>query len=107
MNKIKEILGYQIVFKTLTWGAKQEALRKATEWRRIGGGDIEPDVDPWKLNDYMLLYSVEKWNIVDDDGKPVPLSVDGLHTLSPRLVEALIIEMHRLNGLSLEERKKS
>lgn len=107
MREEKTIQGQRVVFRPLTWGAKQKALREATEWRRGSGGELEPDVDPWMLNDLMLLGSVEEWDIVDESGKPVPLTIEGLHGLEPRLAEALIAEMLELNGVTGAERKKS
>jgi len=107
MREEIEIQGHKVVFKTLTWGAKQEALREATEWRRGNSGELEPDVDPWRLNDLMLLGSVEEWDLVDESGEPVPLTIEGLHGLEPRLAEELIAEMLDLNGVTGAERKKS
>jgi len=102
----KMIQGHRVVFKPLTWGAKQDALRKATQWGRGSDGGLEPDVDPWVLNDLLLLGSVQEWDL-EKDGEPVPVTIEGLHGLEPGLAEALIAEMQRLCGLAGDERKKS
>ena len=103
----KEIMGHKITFKTLTWGAKQAALREATKWTRGTGGALEPDIDPWTLNDLLLIGSIEDWDIQDESGQPVPLTLEGIRSLRPVLAEMLIAEMQAFNGITEEERKKS
>jgi hypothetical protein len=103
-----KIMGHLMVFKTWTWGLKQQALREATKWRRGNGGELEPDVDPWRLNDLMLLYTLQEWDLTDEKGEPLPLSMESIHGIEPpELVEAMIAYTQRINGLSGEERKKS
>ena len=108
MNHEAVIRGHMVVFRTWTYGAKQDALRKATKWRRDPVGDVIPDVDPWTLNDLMLLATVVEWNLKGKDGEPLPITLESLHELEPpELVEDMIAYTQSLNGLSQEEKKKS
>ena len=103
-----EIRGHRVVFRTWNYGMKQEALRKATKWIRGPHGDLQPDVDPWVLNDMMLVQTLVEWDLQDDDGQPLPITLENIHrTEPPELVEAMIAETQRINGVSVEERKKS
>ena len=61
-------MGHRVVFRTWTYGMKQEALRKATKWVRDPGGGLQPDVDPWTLNDMMLLQTLVEWDLEDERG---------------------------------------
>ena len=102
------IMGHSLRFRTWTWGMKQKALRMATRWSRGAQGQLEPDVDPWVLNDLMLVETLVDWDLLDEGGAPLPISVESLHTLEPpELVESMIQYTQRLNGLTGEERKKS
>ncbi len=102
-----DIMGHRVVFRTWTYGMKQKALREATRWRRDPGGGLEPDVDPWTLNDLMLVQTVVEWDLVDGEGRPLPITIECIHGLEPpELVELMIAETQRINGMSVAERKK-
>ena len=101
-------MGHRLVFRTWNYGMKQEALRRATKWKRGPGGEIEPDVDPWVLNDMMLVQTLVEWDLKDGQGQPLPITLENIHALEPpELVEAMIAEAQRINGVTLEARKKS
>jgi hypothetical protein len=101
------IRGRRLVFRTWTYGMKQTALREATSWRREGG-DLQPDVDPWMLNDVMLVQTLVEWDLVDGDGQPLPITLESIHSVEPpELVEEMIAYTQRINGVTREERKKS
>ena len=101
-------MGHRLVFRTWTWGMKQRALKEATEWRRTTSGSLEPDVDPWTLNDMMLAQTITEWDLTDEHGEPLPLTVESLHKIEPpELVEAMIAYTQNLNGVNSIERKKS
>jgi len=103
-----EIMGHRLVFRTWNYGMKQEALRSATKWKRGPGGEIEPDVDTWVLNDMMLVQTLVEWDLKDGQGQPLPITLENIHALEPpELVEAMIAEAQRINGVTLEARKKS
>ena len=103
-----EIMGHRLVFRTWNYGMKQEALRKATKWAHAPGGGLEPDVDPWTLNDMMLVQTLVEWDLEDGEGNPLPIDLDSIHALEPpELVEEMIAYTQRLNGVTVEERKKS
>ncbi len=107
MKQEAVIKGHRLVFRTWTYGMKQEALRRATTWKQDAHGGIEPDVDPWTLNDLMLLQTLVEWDLKDGDGQPLPITLESIHGVEPpELVEAMIAETQKLNGVSIEERKK-
>ena len=37
-----EIMGHRLVFRTWNWGMKQDALKRATEWKRGPGESSSP-----------------------------------------------------------------
>jgi len=107
MRHMTEIRGHSLVFRTWTYGMKQQALREATSWRREGSG-LQPDVDPWRLNDTMLVQTLVEWDLVDEDGAPLPITLESIHSIEPpELVEEMIAFTQRINGVTVEERKKS
>jgi len=96
-----------VVFRQWTYGEKQQALRSATSWRRAPTGELQPDVDPWVLNDLMLAATVVEWDLVDEAGKPLPVTVEAMRGIRPpELVEEMIAHTHGLNGVGVEARKK-
>jgi len=101
------IRGHRLIFRTWTYGMKQQSLREATSWKR-DGGDLQPDVDPWKLNDMMLVQTLVEWDLVDEAGEPLPITLENIHSIEPpELVEEMIAFTQRINGVTREERKKS
>ena len=103
-----EIMGHRLVFRTWNWGMKQEALRRATTWKRDPHGSLEPDIDPWVLNDVMLQQTLVEWDLKDEHGQPLPITLENIRSVEPpELVEVMIAETQRINGVSVEERKKS
>ncbi len=107
MKRDTLIRGHRLVFRTWTYGMKQQSLREATSWRREGG-DLQPDVDPWKLNDLMLVQTLVEWDLVDEDGQPLPITLESIHQVEPpELVEEMIAYTQMINGVTREERKKS
>jgi hypothetical protein len=102
------IMGRRLVFRTWTYGMKQQALKEATSWKRAGPGDLQPDVDPWKLNDLMLVQTLVEWDLVDESGQPLPITLESIHSVEPpEMVEEMIAYTQKLNGVTVEERKKS
>ena len=96
-----------MAFRTWTYGMKQEALRRATRWERDPSGGLTPDIDPWTLNDVMLVQTLVDWDLKGEEGQPLPISVETIHAIEPpELVEAMIGYTQRINGVSVEERKK-
>ncbi len=96
-----------MVFRLWTYGEKQQALRRATSWKRAPTGELQPDVDPWVLNDLMLAATVVEWDLTDGEGKPIPVTVEAIQGIRPpELVEEMITHAQALNGVGVEERKK-
>jgi hypothetical protein len=95
------------VFRQWSYGEKQQALRRATNWCRAPTGELQPDVDPWTLNDLMLAATVVEWDLVDAEGKPLPVTAEAIQGVRPpELVEEMIAHTQALNGVGVEERKK-
>ena len=108
MRHETEIMGHRLAFRTWNYGMKQEALRRATRWARAASGELEPDVDPWTLNDMMLVQTLVEWDLVDGEGAPLPIDLETIRGVEPpELVEAMIAYTQGINGVSVEERKKS
>jgi len=112
MIETLEIRGHKIEVKRWNYGEKQRALRASTTWTPTKGGrqgELDADVDPWILNDQMVIICVKKWDLIDPDtNKPLPISIEALHKVEPpEIIEDLITELQRINGVTVEERKKS
>jgi hypothetical protein len=106
MRHETEIRGHRLVFRTWTYGMKQQALREATTWEKMGA-ELQPDVDPWTLNDLMLVGCLQEWDLADASGQPLPITVESIHGLEPpELVEEMIAYAQRINGVTVDERKK-
>lgn len=108
MNHETTIMDHRLVFRTWTYGMKQQALREATKWKRGTEGELQPEVDPWILNDQMLIQTLLEWDLVDESGQPLPISIESLRDIEPpELVEEMIAYTQSINGVTVEERKKS
>ena len=108
MRHEMEVMGHRLVFRTWNYGMKQEALRRATKWARAASGELEPDVDPWTLNDMMLVQTLVEWDLEDEKGEALPISLETIRGIEPpELVEAMSAFTQQLNGVTVEERKKS
>ncbi len=107
MRKEAQIRGHRIVFKTWTYGEKQKALQRITEFIKDPKTEkTTAKVDPFKLNDQMLLATIVEWDLVKD-GKPLPITLESIHDLEPpELVEDMIDFTQTLNGVTDDERKK-
>ena len=107
MRTETEIMGHRLVFRTWTYGEKQAVLRKVTKWV-TGPEGIQPDIDPWDLNDHMLLATLVEWDLKDEKGQPLPINLENIRSIEPpALVEQMIAFTQRLNGVSEGDRKKS
>jgi len=105
-----EIEGHRFKFRTWTYGMKQEALRKAVKFApsKVEPNELEPIIDPWALNDQLLLKTLVSWDLEDESGQILPISLENVHAIEPpELVEKMIAFTQRLNNVSMEARKKS
>jgi len=100
------INGHNITLQPWTYGMKQQALREATTWTKQANG-LQPDVDPWRLNDQMLTQCITEWDLVDEQNQPLPITIENIHNQPPELIEAIIHQCQRINGVTQQERKKS
>lgn len=111
MRKVRVgIMEHAFTFRTWTYGMKQEALRKAVKFvpSRRDPDTLEPKIDPWVLNDQMLLQTLVEWDLKDEEGRSLPITLENIHGIEPpELVEKMIEFTQRLNTVSEEERKKS
>jgi len=100
-----EIEGHRLKFRTWNYGMKQEALRAATKFVKNESGELEPEVDPWVLNDHLLLKTLVDWDFLDEKGRKLPITLDNIRSIEPpELVDRMIAFTQRLNGLSDRER---
>lgn len=100
-----EIEGHKMRFRTWNYGMKQEALRAATRFVKNEVGELEPEVDPWILNDQLLLKTLVDWDFVDEKGRKLPITLENIRSIEPpELVDKMIAYTQRLNGLSQRER---
>jgi len=103
----KEIRGHRIVFRAWTYGEKQDALRKSTTFKQVDDM-LEPDIDPWTLNDNMLIRCITEWDLKDEaTGQPLPITVEAIRNIRPpELVEEMIAFAQTINGVSVTLKKK-
>jgi len=101
-----EIEGHRLKFRTWNYGMKQEALRAATEFvKNELSGELEPEVDPWTLNDQLLLKTLVDWDFLDEKGRKLPITLENIRDIEPpELVDKMIAYTQGLNGLSQRER---
>jgi len=105
-----EIDGHRFKFRTWTYGMKQDALRKAVKFvpSKVEPNGLEPLIDPWALNDQLLLKTLVSWDLKDEKGQTFPITLENIHAIEPpELVEKMIAFTQRLNNVSMEMRKKS
>ena len=107
MEREVTVQGYRFTVQSWTYGMKQKALRAATTWKE-SRGSLEPDVDPYVLNDHMLEQCVVGWSLTNEDGLPLEITIENIHNVKPpEIIEQLLTEVQSLNGISPGERKKS
>ena len=108
MKKNVKIGGYSFIIKRWNYGEKQKALKEVTTWKTdpISGSTI-PDIDPWKINDMMILSCLVSWDLRDEKGVLIPITIASIHEIEPaEIVEKLLEEIQALNGVTEETRKK-
>ena len=94
-----EIDGHKLKFRTWNYGMKQEALRAATKFVKNESGDLEPEVDPWTLNDQLLLKTLVDWDFTDEKGIKLPIILENIRTLEPSNVFREVRVPEKLNTL--------
>jgi len=108
MEREVTIDGHRLKFRTWTHGEKNRAFSKAV---KIDPGTGTPEIDPWLLNDEMLAASLVEWDLKDENGRALPISVEVLQSLDEAEHGDLLNKMTRfaqeLNRVSEAERKKS
>jgi len=105
-----EIEGYKFRFRTWNYGMKQEAMQKAVKFvsSRTDPNQLEPIIDPWILNDQLLLKTLVDWDLKDGNGEKLPITLENIHVIEPpELVEKMIAFTQSLNNVTPEVRKKS
>ena len=108
MRHETEIMGHGLVFRTWTYGEKQDVLRRIMKRKRAPTGEETIEIDPFELNDQMLLATLVEWDLKDEEGQPLPITLETIRGISPpELVEQMIAFTQQLNGVSEEDRKKS
>jgi len=108
MEQEVTIDGHRLRFRTWTHGEKKRAFSKAV---KIDPETGKPEIDPWILNDEMLVASLVEWDLKDKDGHMLPITVKTLESLDEAEYGDLLNKMIRfaqeLNRVSEAERKKS
>jgi len=108
MEQEVTIDGHRLKFRTWTHGEKNRAFSKSV---KIDPGTGTPEIDPWALNDEMVAASLVEWDLKDEKGRPLPISVGTIQSLDEAVYGSLINGMIRfaqdLNRVSEAERKKS
>ena len=104
-----EIDGHKFRFRTWNYGMKQNAMRKAVKFvpSKLDPNTLEPVIDPWALNDQLLLKTLVTWDLKDGNGHMLPITLENIHAIEPpELVEKMIAFTQRLNNVTPSERKK-
>jgi hypothetical protein len=105
-----EINGHKFRFRTWNYGMKQEAMQKAVKFvpSRMDPNTLEPVIDLWILNDQLLIKTLVEWDLKDEKGQSLPITLENIQAIEPpELVEKMIAFVQRLNNVSTEARKKS
>jgi len=105
-----EIEGHHFKFRMWNYGMKQDALRKTVKFvpSKVDPNELEPVIDPWALNDQLLLKTLVSWDLKDGNGQVLSITLENIHAIEPpELVEKMIAFTQRLNNVSPEARKKS
>jgi hypothetical protein len=108
LKKTVKIGEHSFIIKRWNYGEKQKALREVTTWSKDPtSGDTIPDIDPWKINDMMILSCLVSWDLKDEKGVSIPITIASIHGVEPaELVEKLLEEIQILNGVTEGTRKK-
>jgi len=102
-----EIEGHRLKFRTWNYGMKQEALRAAVKFQPSldDPNELEPVVDPWTLNEQLLLKTLLEWDFTDEKGQRLPIIVENIRGIEPpELVDKMVAFTQKLNNLSPKER---
>ena len=87
--------------KPWTYGQRQGILRRIMKRKSNPLGGESMDVDPLDLQDEMLAVCVVGWN------KETNVTLEKLNELPANVIDRLIAEVQRINGLTEDQRKKS
>jgi hypothetical protein len=71
-------------------------LGQLLQLQRLSGEDLTADQLDGLFRAFVVL--LKEWNIEDDDGHPVPASIDGLYSLDPALAQDIIATASKVLG---------
>lgn len=108
MKKEIVIKEHEFTIRTWNYGEKTQAVKKSTTLNvdKTSGQKIL-EVDPWMLNDLMIVTCTVKWDLIDSHSKPIPITVENVQAIEPpELIEELLTQIQQLNKVSPETEKK-
>jgi hypothetical protein len=82
----KAVLGEELtfVFKRPAWGDTKTIMSRSVRFV-----DGKGEIDPYMIMDSRIKVLLKKWNLQDDDGKPIPATPENVERLPSALVEAI------------------
>ena len=89
-------------WKIISWDEQQEMTKKSTSMNPM---DRQPDFDVYKFRDLRLKASLKKWDLVDDDGKPVECNEKTIGELPPNVILNLINKFDTMVNPTDDEEK--
>jgi len=89
-------------WKVLTWKQQTEITKACTVYNPIEGVQ---DIDWFKYRDLRIKQCMVGWDMVDDNGVPVPLQDIAIDSLPADVVFALVMKYDEETSLTDEEEK--
>ena len=99
-----EIMGAKIQLRKLSFGQSRQAIKEAS---KINIVTKQVDVDPILLGVLRALYSIESWDLTDENDNPIPITMDTFdNVLSEEFVSEIIEKVNAQEDILTEAEKK-
>lgn len=86
-----------------TWQTNNELLKNSMSYNKVSGGN-ELDWSAYQQN--VFRYCLQSWNLTDNDGKPIPATLENVGMLPSNIARALIQRYDEALMIDDDEKKE-
>jgi len=106
VDKKQEVHVLNTRWKQIAWGEQNEILDRASVPVPMGEDGVDKVLNPYIYRDMRIKLALREWDLVSDDGRPVPLTPDAINHLPTQVVLELYKRYEESTRYSEDELKK-
>ncbi len=101
----KVVQSIETFWKRLTWGDQNSILAQCLKSIPNTSGNVTTELDGIKYRDLKLKTCLQRWNVIDESGQPVPINNSTLDNLVPEVAQELLASFERVTEPSGDDLK--